>query len=335
MNDQKTQKKRPAYSCKCCDFNTQSKNDFNRHLLTAKHKLMTAQMTNDDEKAHLPTRHHKCSCGNVYKYKQGLFVHQKKCKHGIITPKALPLRLEDVKDFFSNNIMVDIIKENREFKSMIIEQQQVIKTLLAEKHQDNKDSKDLMNKMVEITQHLATSNNVSNTTNNTVNNNNQFNLNFFLNETCKDAMNLQEFLDDIRISFEELMIIGDSGFVAGLSDIFIKRLRDLEVTKRPIHCTDAKRETIFLKENNTWNKDDRGNSKLKNIIEKVEYRNVVALRNWCNENPDAMVNNSDQNLLRDKIYLQTLQGDTKTREKIIKNIAKEVTIDRESIMSHN
>jgi hypothetical protein len=110
----------------------------------------------------------------------------------------------------------------------------------------------------------------------------------------------------------------------------VKRLRDLDVEKRPIHCTDSKRDTIYLKENDIWEKDDKENKKLKNIIEKVEYKNVAALHSWCNQNPDSKVNNTPQNLLRDKIYFQTLQGDETTRDKIIRNISKEVVIHREN-----
>ena len=142
-------------------------------------------------------------------------------------------------------------------------------------------------------------------------------------------MNIQDFMENLRITFQDLLKIGNDGFVSGVSDIFIKELRDLEVTKRPIHCTDSKRDTIYVKDKDEWNKDDKDNTKLKKIIEKVEYKNVAALQQWCNENPDAKINNTDKNLLRDKIYLQTLQGDERTREKIIKNISREVVIDRE------
>jgi hypothetical protein len=143
-------------------------------------------------------------------------------------------------------------------------------------------------------------------------------------------MNIQEFIENIKVTFDELMTIGNAGFVNGLSDIFIKRLRDLEVEKRPIHCTDSKRETIYLKDHNAWEKDDKENKKLKNIIEKVEYKNVAALHNWCGENPDSKINNTPNNLLRDKIYMETLRGDERTRDKIIKNIVKEVVVNREN-----
>ena len=110
--------------------------------------------------------------------------------------------------------------------------------------------------------------------------------------------------------------------------LFIKKLKDLDISKRPIHCTDSKRETIYFKED-VWNKDDKDKTRLKQIIEKIEYRNVAALRDWCNENPDSRVNNTPNNLLKDKIYLQTLQGDERTRDKIIKNISKEVMVEKE------
>jgi len=229
----------------------------------------------------------------------------------------------------NNNIpmglFLQVIKENQEFKSMMMEQQQ-------QNQKSTSENKDLINKLFEMTQqHMAITNNITN--NNTINNNNQrFNLNVFLNETCKDAMNLDEFLDTIRPTFDELLVMGDVGFVDGISDIFIKRLRALDITKRPIHCTDVKRETIFLKENNVWTKDDNGHAKLNSIIEKVEYRNVVCLHQWCLDNPDAMINNHEKNLLRDKIYLQTLLGDPKTRVKVVRNIAREVALDREAIM---
>jgi hypothetical protein len=219
--------------------------------------------------------------------------------------------------------VIDLINQNKEFKDLLMLQS---KQLMEQANQQSKTKDELINKLIE----REPANSTINSNNNTINNNQKFNLNFFLNETCKDAMTIQEFLDNIRITFEDLLLIGNSGFVNGVSDILIKQLRDMEVNKRPIHCTDSKRDTIYLKENAAWNKDDKDKTKLKKIIEKIEYRNVVALRDWCNENPDARVNNTPNNLLKDKIYLQTLQGDDKTRDKIIKNISKEVIVDKDN-----
>jgi hypothetical protein len=140
---------------------------------------------------------------------------------------------------------------------------------------------------------------------------------------------MKEFIDNIKVTFEELLVIGNEGFVSGVSDIFINRLKDTEVTKRPIHCTDLKRETIYLKEDNEWKKDEKENKKLKKAIERVEYRNIASLNNWCNENPDSRILDTDNNKLMYKIYEETLNGDEKTREKVVKNITKKITIDKE------
>jgi hypothetical protein len=236
---------------------------------------------------------------------------------------------------------MNLIKENQEIKKLLVEQNKQTseqnkkvleqnekvseqnKKVLEQNEkvlEQNEKNNVLINKLVE--KDLIT-NNITN--NNTINNNQKFNLNIFLNETCKDAMNMKEFLDNIKITFEELLVIGNTGFVNGVSDIFIKRLQDLEVTKRPIHCTDVKRETIYLKEEDKWNKDDNENTKLKDAIEKVEYKNVTALHSWCSKNP---VITEDDNLLRDNIYLQALLGNNKNRDKVIKNISREVTIDK-------
>ena len=305
------------YFCEICNYKTNDKSNYEKHLLTAKHK----RVTSDTNLVLNTTEKYSCNCGKEYKNRQGLYKHRKIClfEENVLPETAIQ---EPTIDHFNMAMFLDIIKENQEIKNIlkeqcnqVMEQNKVVLEL-------QKDNNMLMNKLVE----REPGNNNNNTTNNI---NQKFNLNFFLNETCKDAMNIQEFLENIRITFQDLLMIGNSGFVNGVSDIFIKQLRDLEITKRPLHCTDIKRETIHFKEDDIWNKDNTDNSKLKNIISKVEYKNVVALKQWCNENPDAFVNNTDNNLLKDKIYLQTLQGDERSREKIIKNISKEIIIDKE------
>jgi hypothetical protein len=221
-------------------------------------------------------------------------------------------------------MIIELIKENQEIKKLLLEQNKQLLQHNKEVSEQNKQNSILINKFVE--KDLVTNNTQNITNNNTINQ--KFNLNIFLNETCKDAMNLKEFIDNIKITFEQLLNIGDAGFVSGVSDIFVKQLRDLDITKRPIHCTDVKRETIYLKEEDKWDKDDKDNTKLKTAIERVEYRNLAALHQWCQNNPDSNVNNSDNKLLRDKIHLQVLQGDERTRDKIIKNISREITIDK-------
>ena len=287
-----------VFSCESCHYSTNKRSDYNKHQNTAKHKKLTNCNETSSDNYLCPT------CNKGYASRVGLWSHKKKC----------------FKEIQTNNVTVENLTIDTNLIIKLVQQNEHLQNLLT---QESKEKSELINKLIE-----REPNNINSHNNNTINNNQKFNLNFFLNETCKDAMNIQEFIDSIRVTFDDLITIGDAGFVNGLSDIFIKQLRDLDVKKRPIHCTDSKRDTIYLKEQDSWNKDDKDKTRLKQIIEKIEYKNVAALHNWCNENPDSKVNNTSNNFLRDKIYLQTLQGDDATREKIIKNISKEVVVDK-------
>ena len=305
MDYKNSHKLKTDFVCERCNYNTVRKNDFKNHLLTAKHK----RITNEYNELVNTATNYNCNCGKSYKNRQGLYKHRKCCSFETVKK----LDVDNTKPIIDVSLVIDLMKQNKELQNILIQQANDY----AQKQSE------LMNKLVEREP-------ISNTINGNVTNNNQkFNLNFFLNETCKDAMSIQEFLENLVITFDDLLKIGNDGFVTGVSDILIKQLRDLDVNKRPIHCTDSKRDTIYLKENAAWNKDDKDKTKLKQIIEKIEYKNVVALRDWCNENPDARVNNTPNNLLKDKIYFQTLQGDDRTRDKIIKNVSREVVVDKE------
>jgi hypothetical protein len=315
MDTIKILKSPKEYYCEKCDYKTLYKKDYNKHILTSKHLKDTSNILN------VLNNTFKCNCGKEYKFSQGLSKHKKNCDYKPIEePTIEPLQEPNI------TMIIEIIKENQEFKKLIIEQS---KQLLEQNNKVSEQNKQvielhkenniLINKLVEKE---------SNTTINN-NNNQKFNLNFFLNETCKDAMNMKEFIDNIKVTFEELLTIGNTGFVNGVSDIFIKRLKDMEVTKRPIHCTDLKRETIYLKEDNEWNKDEKENKKLKDAIEKVECKNFQSLNEWCEENPETRISSSDKGELYMKIFEKTLDGDEKTREKIIKNITKNTTIEKE------
>jgi len=311
IKNTKNTKKQKEYICNECDFITKRKSDYERHLLTAKHKCII-------EGNKKTIKHNICICGKEYKNRHGLSRHKKTCHYKPIEEPIQEPNIE-VRTIEPNiTIILDIIKENQEIKNMLLEQNKQVIEL-------HKENNILINKLVEKESITTINNNNNNTTNN---NNQKFNLNFFLNETCKDAMNMKEFIDNIKVTFEELLTIGNTGFVNGVSDIFIKRLQDMEVTKRPIHCTDVKRETIYLKDDNKWNKDENENQNLKGVIEKIEQKNIISLNEWCEENPDSRKLDTNNNKLMYKIYEETLNGDEKTREKVIKNITKNVTIDR-------
>ena len=340
----KKAKEAKIYNCIYCNYTCSKKNHYDNHLKTAKHQRLINGNQNDGINL---VKQYLCNCGKEYKNRHGLSRHKKNCDYKpieepIIEPVREPIR-EPTQEPTQNltmiqpniNMFIDIIKENQEIKKLLLEQtikvseqnNQVIE-LHKENNLLNKENNILINKLVEKESTSITT--INNNNNNTTNNNNQsFNLNFFLNETCKDAMNMKEFIDNIKVTFEELLTIGNTGFVNGVSDIFIKRLTDMEVSKRPIHCTDLKRETIYLKEDNEWNKDEKENNKLKDAIEKVEYKNFYSLNEWCNENPDSRKLDTDNNQLWLKIYEKTLDGDERTRERVVKNITKRVTIDKE------
>ena len=294
------------YICDKCNYITSVKSNYTKHCLTARHNKVINVINSNIDVSGSIVKFSCRNCSKVYKSNVGIWRHMKICspytnKNTVVENPVI-----------DTNLILKLIQQNETLQNLLVQQ--------------SNEKTELINKLME---REPVNNNTIN--GNVTNNNNQkFNLNFFLNETCKDAMNIQEFLENIRVTFEDLLTIGDSGFVAGVSDILIKQLRDLEVSKRPIHCTDAKRETIYLKDQDAWNKDDKEKSRLKQLIEKIEYKNVVALRDWCNENPDAKVNNTSNNILKDKIYLQTLQGDDQTRNRIIRNLTKEVIVEKGS-----
>jgi len=345
MDNAKKDKTNNDYNCNICNFICSKKYHYERHLMTAKHKKITDEITNGNKKVQLQFI---CICGKEYTNRHNLCRHKKTCDYKPVE-EPTPRPQEEINEtninyLINTEIIIDIIKENKEFKKLIVEQnnkliEQTIKVSeqnnqVIELHKENnilnkennilnKENNVLINKLVEKESIMTINNN-----NNTTNNNQKFNLNFFLNETCKDAMNMKEFIDNIKVTFEELLTIGNTGFVNGVSDIFIKRLKDMDITKRPIHCTDLKRETIYLKEDNEWNKDENENENLKNAIEKVEYKNFSSLNEWCEENPETRISSSDKGELYMKIFEKTLEGDDKTREKVVKNITKKITIDK-------
>jgi hypothetical protein len=326
MVTNKVPKGSDKFHCEPCDYISCRKSQYDRHLLTRKHKNVV-NVTECYEFGSESSAGLCCqNCNKQYKSRMGLWHHVKTCisvtpdqensetkrKNSQIINEDYENTMGEPKLPFELNpgMFIELIQQNKELQNLLLQQ--------AKSHSE------IVNKLIE---REPVSSNIN--SNNTINNNQKFNLNFFLNETCKDAISIQEFIENIRITFEDLITIGNSGFVNGVSDILIKQLKDLEVNKRPIHCTDSKRETIYLKEVDAWNKDDKDKTKLKQLIEKIEYKNVAALHNWCNENPDSKVNNTPNNLLKDKIFFQTLQGDERTRDKIIKNVSKEVIVEKE------
>ena len=300
------------FVCNVCSFNCRNKKDYNRHLMTAKHR-MRINRTGDlpPNTPHVFT----CECGKQYKYKRGLWNHRQKC---------ITINKERVEDTITqvpindSNLIIELLKQNNEFKNLMVEQSKQIQE---------------QNKQV-----IELAKNSGNTTNNTINNttNNRFNLNVFLNETCKDAMNLNDFIQSIELNMNDFINTGEVGYVKGISNIMVERIRDMEPHVRPIHCTDLKRETVYVKDSNKWAKEDDNKTHIRKAVRIVADKNQAQVHPWIKENPNYEILDTPE---CDKYFEYTKaslggygrEEDTKFENKIINNILKETVIDKNMI----
>ena len=215
----------------------------------------------------------------------------------------------------SQELILNIIQQNKELQQMLIEQ--------------NKQNQELQTKVLEICKNGIVTNN--NTTNNTNSHNKAFNLNFFLNETCKDAMNIMDFVDSIKLQLSDLEKVGELGYVEGISNIIVKNLNELDVSQRPVHCTDKKRETMYIKDQDKWEKDEN-NSKIKKAIKRVASKNQRLLPKFKEAHPDCGTYHSKYSDQYNKIIIESVGGsgdnDAEKEEKIIRNISKNVIVEK-------
>jgi len=296
MFTQKSPKSPKFFYCEKCHYNTCKKSDYSKHLLTSKHQNIDKLFTNVAENSpNVAELNYLCECGKKYSHRQSLYIHKKKCNNDNNTNN-------DNNDNNTNkdNKLVDyLMKENTELKQMIID---VCKNI------------------------NSTQNN--NSFNNTNSHNKTFNLQFFLNETCKDAMNIMEFVDSIKLQLSDLMEIGEIGYVEGISKIIVKNLNNLDETIRPVHCTDKKRETMYIKDDGEWNKEDEKKTKLKKALTKVADKNIKLLPLFREKYPEYKNSYSKTSDKYDKMVLEVMTCDDDKNEKIITTISK-VTIIKE------
>ena len=300
------------FVCEKCDYSTSKKSDYSKHLLTLKHQNSDNNDINNDNFSQKNAKSHICECGRIYKYRQGLCYHKKTCK--LKEPQESSVTNEDKEESELNvltKLVKDVIKQNID----------VIK-----------QNHDLTNKIVDICK-------VSNTQNNTIShsnvhsNNKTFNLQFFLNETCKDAMNISDFVESIKFQLKDLEHIGEVGFVNGISDVVLENLIELDTRQRPLHCSDNKREILYIKDNNEWIKDDGPNTKMTKVIKQIAHKNIKVIPEWVKNNPDCHKSDSKKNDKYLKIVSNSMSGGTESEQKtniskIISKVAKEVTIDK-------
>jgi hypothetical protein len=348
-------KKTKTLVCEICDFVTSRNQDYEMHLVTAKHKRKLLE-TNQNltvipsvnfhcnecnystlkknlfEKHQNSIKHirninreptankHICNvCNKEYLNNSGLWKHKKKCLVLENKPEVLDSKKEltnevsepDMKPpILTVELFMDLMKQNKELQNCLMESH---------------------NKIVELSKNSGTVN--TNCNNN--NNNNQFNLNFFLNETCKNAMNIQDFISSIKLTTQDFETTGRIGFVDGISRIFINELKRLEVERRPLHCTDMKRETVYVKDNDTWEKENLEKKKLKWAINSIAQLNLNQVQQWQQEYPECRENNTVANTRFNEMAMVALGGFgdeqiKKFNDKIVKNVLKEVVISRET-----
>ena len=308
------------FNCEACHFKCSKQSNYNKHILTPKHINRTNPHFLEQKNAEQTATHYTCKkCSKKYKARNSLWYHEQTCTTITHTPteKDTPLPVDDQ---MQTSIILELVKQNQEFKNLLIQQSnQMI--------EQNKT-------MIEVAKNSQINNNTINNTSNINNNNNKtFNLNFFLNETCKDAMNMKDFIKSLELSLPELEKMGEIGFAEGMSRVFVNRLNSLDVTKRPIHCSDLKREIIHIKDDNKWERDNANLDRLRKIIKQLTHKNILRVDDWKKANPGCTEYNSRKNDQYLKINMEAIGPVEETDEKrdfgkIIRRVAEHTAIDK-------
>jgi hypothetical protein len=300
------------FKCELCDFMCCKKGDYTRHLLTNKH----ISNTNLTEK---PSKNITCKCVNcdkIYNSRSGLWSHSKKCVKKVNIPDNTEHNNTSMHSIISQitpDIILSIFQQNKELQQLILEQNKTI---------------------IEMTKTGQVNNTINQTNSNNNNSNNKtFNLQFFLNETCKDAMNMKDFIKSLELSLPELEKMGEIGFAEGMSRVFVNRLNSLDITKRPIHCSDVKREIIHIKDDNKWEMDNANLDRLRKIIKQLTIKNILKVDDWKKANQGCTEYNSRKNAQYLKINMEAI-GPVDEAEvkrdfgKIIRRVAETTAIDK-------
>jgi hypothetical protein len=296
-----TRKSSNIFVCENCDYSTSKKSQYERHLATDKHKILQ-NPTWAGEKI----QKYQCHCGKIYSHSSTLYAHKKKCN-------------KNNTDGISSELVLELIKDNKEMKELLISQSNTIQ-------QQNSTINNLINDVMK----KGINNNSYNTNNS---HNKAFNLNFFLNETCKEAINISDFVSSIKMDLDDLENTGRNGYIEGISNIILRNLNDLEQHERPIHCGDNKREIIYIKDSDQWIKETGEKPILTKAIKVIANENIKQIKNWRDKNPDCTNSDSKKNNLYLKIVSNSMNGLTeeeghKNINKIITNVAKKTIIDK-------
>jgi len=297
MNNQN----KTIYYCKSCFFICYKISNYRKHILTNKHISSINSENNLNNDCEI-SKKNICECGKKYKHISSLSFHKKKCKIN--------------KNNFPNDIILELFKqqmeENKEIKQLLFEQN---KQLIQQ-------NANIIKKTNSPTQII----NCNNTTN-------KFNLNLFLNEQCKDALNLGDFICSLQLNIIDLENTGKLGYVEGISKIFVNALKELDINKRPVHCSDLKREVLYVKNEDKWSKENEENKKIKDAIKIITHKNIKQIPKWIEFNPECRNNESSKNDDYLKLISNCMTGNTTEEQsnnisKIITKIAKEILIEK-------
>jgi len=313
---EKSQKVAKIFYCEICNYECSKQSDYIKHTNTAKHKNRINPNILDTSIAE--NREFKCkNCDKVYSARNSLWYHEKKCNQIDIstsdtTQHTTPVIDETTK--ITPELLVMLIQQNKEMQTMLIQQ--------------NKEMQTMMMEVLKNGTHNTTHTNSHNKT---------FNLQLFLNETCKNAMNIMDFVEDVVLNLNDLEETGRIGFAEGVSKMILKRLKNLDITERPIHCSDLKRETLYIKDNDMWEKEGEGNPKLTKAVKDIAYKNIKQIKTWQELHPDYKDPDSRTNDKYMKMLTNVMCGGTEEEiednyNKILKNIIKESTINKENYL---
>jgi hypothetical protein len=330
MEAEKIPKKSPKYNCECCYYSTGNKKDYTKHLSTRKHHY--AAEGNDGNNKILKNSpnansDYLCkSCNKIYASRGSLWKHSKTCKYistdkeTLIKESAVIVSVDELvppsrDKAFTEDMVWELIQQNKDLQNVLVEQN---------------------NKLMEVSKHTNVVQN--NTTTNNTTNNHQFNLNFFLNEQCKDAVNLIDFVNSLQLQINDLEKTGNLGYVEGISRIFLKGLQELDIYARPIHCTDLKRETVYVKDQDMWEKDNADKTKLKQVVNQIASKNLRQLPIWQQQHPEFRQLDTKENDTFMKIAIGSVGGQdeeeqSKYVDKIIKIVLKDVAIEKNMLRS--
>ena len=312
IGNEKVAESSEVFSCEKCQYYTVKKSNYDKHILTSKHlksiivneKVVKSSKSSAD---HIDV--YTCNnCNKKYKDPSGLWRHKKKCV--VKTFDDDELIPENINNVQLIDLIVQQSKENIDLKNLLLEQNKIMMELVKDKN-------------------TVINNTNTNTNTNTNSHNKTFNLQFFLNETCKNAMNITDFVDSIKLQLSDLESVGKLGYVEGLSKIIIKNLNALDVTERPVHCSDSKRDTMYVKDEDKWEKENEENHKVLKAIEDIANKNSKMVKEWKQKNPECASSKSHKADVYSHIMIQAVcSNNDANNNKILKKIAKEVIIDK-------